>query len=137
MLEGIVLSVAPPYILVLCQSFLECAACPRIMLSLSSWYRGGAGGCSSQCSRSDCSRPSQNYLSAVNNLWPALLLLFLHPRATLSVGCFFLLPVRQALTQKSLLCSPALLLPAQAVNCKSAAEAIFQKHFVWSETWSL
>ena len=88
MLEGIILSVPPPYILVLCQSLLECAACPRMVLSLSSWSGGGAGGGSLQCSRSDCSRPSQNYLSAVNNLWQALLLLFLHLRATPPVGSF-------------------------------------------------
>lgn len=88
MLEGIILSVPPPYILVLCQSLLECAACPRMVLFLSSWPGGGARGGSSHCSRSDCSRPRHNYLSAVNNLWQALLLLFLFLSATLSVGSF-------------------------------------------------
>lgn len=71
MLEGIIniiLSEPPRYVLVRCRSLLEHAAWPRMDFALSSWYGDDAGGGSSPCSRGDCSRPNQNYPSAVNNL---------------------------------------------------------------------
>lgn len=119
--------------LILCQFLLESASCPRTVLlraaalemMLEEVHRGSV----------ELTVPE---LAPLHFCWkpplasPAVLF---PPESYTIYGKHFLPPVRQTLTQKSLLSIPTS--ASTSVNYGSAAEAVFQKHFTWSEKWSL